>query len=398
MGRGAFKRETITPAKMRAYPLPASGYRLVYDVECRKLALAIHASGLKTFKFIYNFRGRSRWKTIGEVGIVEARRKAYELAVAVANGRDPQGEHVEDQKAGSFLQLRDRYYSEFANANLKASRHTHWLLEHYIDRRFNEAKVATLTKADVKAVIGPLADRPSVAAQVLSAVSSVLQWGVDEALVIQTNPARGVKTIKLRARERILSNDEIKAFWAEFGKHGDAGIALKILILLGQRPGEIAHMNFAHIKNHWWEMPGAASDSWPGTKNQANHMVWLPEAAMALLPAPQPSGLVFGPRPDLLVGAMQRAMMAICKKLKVERATPHDLRRTNGSAICRLLGFGGRAAMNRIQNHKEGGIATVYDRHQYSEETKRVMEMVAAELMRLALGKDVGGNVVAIRG
>jgi hypothetical protein len=25
-------------------------------------------------------------------------------------------------------------------------------------------------------------------------------------------------------------------------------------------------------------------------------------------------------------------------------------------------------AMNRIQNHKEGGIGSVYDRHQYAEE------------------------------
>ena len=57
------------------------------------------------------------------------------------------------------------------------------------------------------------------------------------------------------------------------------------------------------------------------------------------------------------------------------------------------LGFG-RDAMNRIQNHKEGGIASVYDRFEYSEENKRVMETVAAHLLMLARGDDGRSNVV----
>jgi hypothetical protein len=38
--------------------------------------------------------------------------------------------------------------------------------------------------------------------------------------------------------------------------------------------------------------------------------------------------------------------------------------------------------MNRIQNHREGGIASVYDRHGYPEENKRIMEAVAAHIMK----------------
>jgi hypothetical protein len=78
-------------------------------------------------------------------------------------------------------------------------------------------------------------------------------------------------------------------------------------------------------------------------------------------------------------------MAAICAKLGIERATPHDLRRTHGSTIT-ALGFG-RDAMNRIQNHKEGGIADVYDRHHYEGETKRIMETVAAKIMALVEGR-----------
>jgi integrase len=86
-------------------------------------------------------------------------------------------------------------------------------------------------------------------------------------------------------------------------------------------------------------------------------------------------------------------MRDICTKLKVERATPHDLRRTHGTTIT-SLGFG-RDAMNRIQNHKEGGIASVYDRHQYSDENKRVMEAVADKMMSLVNGDDERKVIVA---
>ena len=85
------------------------------------------------------------------------------------------------------------------------------------------------------------------------------------------------------------------------------------------------------------------------------------------------------------------AMRAICVKLGVERVTPHDLRRTHGTTIT-ALGFG-RDAMNRVQNHKEGGIGRVYDRHGYGDENKRIMEAVAARILSLATGETGTGNV-----
>ena len=79
-------------------------------------------------------------------------------------------------------------------------------------------------------------------------------------------------------------------------------------------------------------------------------------------------------------------MRDLCRKMAIERATPHDLRRTNGTMIT-SLGFG-RDGMNRIQNHREGGIASVYDRHQYAVENKAIMEAVASRIMGLVEGAD----------
>jgi len=60
---------------------------------------------------------------------------------------------------------------------------------------------------------------------------------------------------------------------------------------------------------------------------------------------------------------------------------PHDLRRTHGTMIT-SLGFT-RDQMNRIQNHKDGGIASVYDRHSYAHEARVIQDAVAGQIERL---------------
>ena len=112
--------------------------------------------------------------------------------------------------------------------------------------------------------------------------------------------------------------------------------------------------------------------------------VWLPAPAQKIVAEMDVAGLVFaGPR-GKAIDRLEDVMGMICKNLGVDRATPHDLRRTHGTTIA-SLGFG-RDAMNRVQNHKEGGIASVYDRHRYAEENKRVMEAVAQRIMALIEG------------
>ena len=141
-------------------------------------------------------------------------------------------------------------------------------------------------------------------------------------------------------------------------------------------------------------MPLPALD-WPGTKNGVTHLVWLSKPVQLLLDelwtGQEPAqGQVF-PR----LGSLDAAMRAICNQLGVnDKVTPHDLRRTFSSKVTGL-GFG-RDAMNRVTNHKEGGIADVYDRHKYAEENQRIMEAVAARVLALASGEAEPGNVTRL--
>ena len=131
-------------------------------------------------------------------------------------------------------------------------------------------------------------------------------------------------------------------------------------------------------------------------QKRCHHRVWLPAAALPLLAELSETGSVFATRrgKPIVPGKLSGAMRGICAKLGVERATPHDLRRTHGTTITGM-GFS-RDAMNRIQNHVEGGIASVYDRHQYADENKRIMETVATQIMALVEGKPEQSNVTQL--
>ena len=116
----------------------------------------------------------------------------------------------------------------------------------------------------------------------------------------------------------------------------------------------------------------------------------LAQALLAELPG---DGPVFAGSRGKPLARVDAAERDVCKRLGVEdRVRPHDLRRTHGSTITGM-GFG-RPAMNRIQNHIEGGIADVYDQHTYAVENKTIMEAVAARIMALVEGRPIADNVI----
>ena len=75
----------------------------------------------------------------------------------------------------------------------------------------------------------------------------------------------------------MLSDAELVALWPKL----DA--ALKLILLTGQRPGEVAAMQREHIVDGWWQLPGKPQGEWPGTKNARDHRIWLSEPAQALI-------------------------------------------------------------------------------------------------------------------
>jgi integrase len=354
-----------------------------WDTLQRGLALAVQPSGHRAWKCVYTIRGRGpRWYHLGTaLSLADVRKLASKIMYAVAEGGDPHADRLALRGRGSFAQVAQRYVEEHAKRKNKSWRQADALVAKYLLPRWTRLDIGSIRRADVKAAIAAIA-APVLTNQVLAAASAIFSWAVRQE-IISANPCSGIERNDTISRERVLSDAEIAAFWPQLT------VPLKAVLLTGQRPGEVAHLHREHVvDDRWWDMPGApdAKTAWPGTKNAHAHRVWLSEPVRNLLP-------------DLLAAStstsqMQRSMRDICAQLGVkQKVTPHDLRRTFCSKVT-ALGFG-RDAMNRVTNHKEGGIADVYDRHRYQEENKMIMETVAQHIVTIAEG---GGpaNVVAL--
>jgi integrase len=159
-------------------------------------------------------------------------------------------------------------------------------------------------------------------------------------------------------------------------------------------------MRREHIDGGWWALPGEPDPAlgWPGTKNGRTHRIWLSEPVRDLIAdlEREEPGFVLANERGRAVDQLDGEMREICAALGVtDKVTPHDLRRTFSSRVT-ALGFG-RDAMNRVTNHIEGGIADVYDRHEYETENKTIMETVAQRIIAIATGADTD-KVVPMRG
>src|ERR1035437_5082269 len=324
----------------------------VWDNHQPGLVVVVQPTGHKAWKCVYPFHGRPRWYHIGSVdafGLAAARKLASRVLFQVAEGNDPASEKKAERSKGTFEELATRYVEDYAKRNNKSWKQADALVRRHLVPRWGKLQAADVSRSDVKAMMAHI-NAPIVANQVLAAASAIFAWAIREEVgQIKVNPCQHVGRNKTKKRERVLSDSEIPRFWTAFDTAGSIkSTALKIILLTGQRPGEVAHMHREHIKDGWWEMPGdpEAARKWPGTKNAEDHRVWLPAPAQALLAEMDGKGLVFAGLRGKAVKGLDGAMRSICARLndeakeldasRVDRATPHDLRRTFSTKVTGL--------------------------------------------------------------
>jgi integrase len=345
---------------------------------------------------VYPYRGKPSWYHIedaGKVKLKDARQFAAKLALRVMNGEDPVTADKRAKREGkTFEEVYRRYLTEHAMWNLKSWEQGKYHVERHVLPHLGKLLVKDIVRRDIRSIFSGIKSR-STANVVLAHTSAVFRWLTAQE-IIGANPCVGIESHEMKPRSRVLGDTEVANFWAALDRMDTAPArVLKVLLLTGQRSKEVKLMRWEHIRDGFWQMPGAPDPKveWGGTKSGADHGVWLPEAVWQVIGDHRGiAGFVFndGGEP---VGRLDKVM----KKTGIEGATPHDLRRTHGTTICRL-GFG-RDAMNRIQNHIDGGIADTYDWWSYSDENKRIMEAVADHIMDLARGQ-VSGVVELHRG
>ncbi len=389
------KRRLTDAFVKKVEPRPAR--TMYWDTVAEGLVLQVQPTGHNSYKLYYRFGERPRWYSIasaGRLGLKEAREEAGRLnaRMALDPTLDVHAEKAAVRKAGTFEELAARYVEEYAKRRNKSWKQPDALVRRYLLPVWGKRLINDIQRSDVRAVFRKITDEgsPVMANQILAAASGMFSWAIREEVIdLAANPCHGIERNPTKARERVLSDRELPMFWGAFD---DAGLvrssALKLILLTGQRPGEVRHMRRNDIEDGWWTLPGDPDGAWPGTKNGQSHRIWLPEAARAIIEELDEGGggfILSGTRGRAIDG-LDSAMKKFCSRLGIEnKVTPHDLRRTHGTTVT-SLGFT-REQMNRIQNHKEGGIGSVYDRHGYAEENQQIQIAVATRIMALVEGQ-----------
>jgi integrase len=214
-------------------------------------------------------------------------------------------------------------------------------------------------------------------------LSKMFNWLVAQRR-IKANPCAGVDAPETpRARERVLSDDEIKKFWSATEKLGPPfGVVLRLCLLTGQRLNEIAGLRWSELVGEEIHLPPAR------TKNHRAHVVPLSSMAREIIAAVKPfpgSPHLFttiGARPISGWSRTKRRLDALIGDVPAWKI--HDLRRTAVTGMARA--GANLAVVERAVNHVSGsfgGIVGVYQQHKFRDEVRNALERWADLLARI---------------
>jgi integrase len=402
--------KVITPLAVKAAKPKQQRYEIP-DGGARGLYLVVQPSGTKSWAHRYVFAGERRKDTLGsvhELSLGAARRLVAEARHQLEQGLDPavqqRAQHAavveaaERQETDSVAALSALFIERHAKKR-RTWQQTEDTFRRLILPKWRGRTVHDIRRRDViQLVEGIAVDRPYMANRTLATLSKFFGWCVARDIV-EVSPASGIDAPGQEvARDRILSDDELRRLWqaACDPAEGPFGVLVRLLILTGQRRGEVSGMRFREIgDDRIWRLPP------PRTKNGKPHQVPLAPAAWDLIQSQLRlvgSDFVLtvdGKRP--IVGFARAKRRLSAKAGITEDWRLHDLRRTCASGLQRL---GVRAeVIERCLNHVSGifrGVSGVYQRDPLIEETTTALERWSDHIEQLVAGKREPAKVVVL--
>jgi integrase len=184
---------------------------------------------------------------------------------------------------------------------------------------------------------------------------------------------------KERARQRILTDDELRAVWgAAEASTGLFGPFVQFLLLTAARRTEASAMARSELSGGVWTLPPARY------KTGLELMIPLsPPAVAALerLPIVGKGKFVFSSDGERPFSGYSKAKAKFDKACGATGWTLHDLRRTARSLMSRA-GVSADIA-ERCLGHVISGVRGIYDRYAYFDEKKHAFESFAALVERI---------------
>ena len=397
------------------------GQRIVYDEHKdapKGFGYRILPSGTVSFILRYQTDGKDRRLTIGKYptwSLAAARKKAEDYRKKVDGGTDINLERKMSRKTPTVADAVETFCREHFD-KLKSGKPARSRLNRFFVSEVGKLKLQEVRRPEIRRIVREVAEETGrEAALLLTNLKSFYAWAEDEEL-IEANPVATMKpqkvhqNMKPRSRTRVLDDDEIRAFWNSVetvGMHRLTALALKLILVTGQRPGEVAGMRWSEIQNKVWTIPGSRRG-----KTETEHHVPLTETALAILEDAKAEvkrlskrregnnkDIVFETRPDqaLRADAISKAVGRYSEAMGSKSSadwglwTAHDLRRTMRTGLA-AAGVPVMVAEVAI-GHVKKGIIGVYDAHQYQREIRTALESWDRRLSRILDGKPADDNV-----
>lgn len=420
---------TLSENSLKSLDRPVKGSRIYFDdhrSSPKGFGVKVAASGTVSFVLRYFAKdtGRDRLVTIGKPPswtLAAARTKAIEYKRLTDTGADILEDRRRERAQPLLADVTDMYCQKMTDG-LKSGTAIRSVLQRYLVEGIGKkTKFAEIRRTDVRNIIDSLAKKHArQAALLLTYTKGLFAWAEDEE-IITANPVATLKPAKIDKamnpknfqRGRVLDDDEIKKFWnnvESVGLHRLTALCLKLILVTGQRPGEVAGLHIDEINDGVWTIP----DTRRG-KTQTAHTVPLTSTAKQIIYDAQneigrlskrrggkTSGYIFETRPgnspavNTLDRAVKRFVQALGNK-EVEKWghwTPHDLRRTCRTGLA-ATGVSETVAELTI-GHTRKGIAGTYDLHRYDAEKRQALEAWERRLLSIVERKQADENILIL--
>lgn len=365
----------LTVASVPSLKLPA-GKRdhIQFDSDIAGFGLRMRVGG-KRVKRVWVFQdklknGRHRRISFGDypaMDVPKAREQAEIFRGEVRLGGDPAGDKVESQtRAGETFEACMELYLERRRNDPKLRRSSYCEIERHLARNLKALHGLRIDKVDRRAIaleLGKLVANGAVQAnRTRSSLIAFLNWCAGEGF-IDSNPAQLTNKTPEKARERVLSDAELRTIWHAL-RGGDFSDLIKLLMLTGQRAAEFGDLRWNEIDFD----RAVVTLPPPRTKNGRWHTIPLSAPALSILKSRDPY-----PGRELVFGIGQGGFSGwAAPKRRLDERTQlpawviHDLRRACATGMAEI-GVQPHV-IEQVLNHQSGtkaGVAGVYNLSKY---------------------------------
>jgi len=409
-------KRTLNDRALKALqPAPAGKLYDVMDAVVPGFGVRVSDSGRRTFVLVTRFPRNPKHPTrralgeYGELTLEKARTKARDWLDLIQKGIDPkeqeERQHLAEQRKreNSFSAVAEQFIVHIRRQKLRTAPAMEQNLRKTFVKRWQSRPITEIGADDIKRVIREAVERGATyqAFHDFALIRRLFNWaiGTDD-YGLQVNPCDRLNTGDLigqrQARNRVLTDDELRALWRATGRLGyPYGPLYRLLLLTGLRLGEVCGASWPEfdMARKEWTIPAERMKKVKGGAKP--FMVPLIDAAIEILsalPRFKAGDFLFSHsygknplRPNLFSDPKDRFDALIREelfKLTGKDALPdfvnHDIRRTVRTHLSALRI--GEEVREAVLAHVRPGIKGVYDQHQYLEEKREALTLWNARL------------------